>query len=114
MKPSKPKIAKVGHWRIPITWSSGSALLGDEEHQCQGIYFKAGEEIVIYSKLSKSEMAETLWHEIKHAIHDFYGISDDVLRQSKEEEYVDYSGKMEITFMMDNPKLMVWLLSQLK
>lgn len=49
---------------------------------------------------------ETLWHEIKHAIH----VSVDLGDESKEEDYCSRSAPAEIAVFLDNPSLrqIIW------
>ena len=45
---------------------------------------------------------ETLWHEVKHAIHNIADLGD----ESKEEEFVTRSAPLEIDTLRRNPGLM--------
>ena len=54
------------------------------------------------------KQVETLWHEVKHAVHKLADLGDD----SKEEEYCMRAAPLEISVMRDNPRLMELLLGK--
>ena len=58
--------------------------------------------IWIHTSTHKSLLAETLWHEVKHAINAFFDIDD----SSTEEEFVSLSAKGDIAVLRDNPLLL--------
>jgi hypothetical protein len=73
-----------------------------------GLTYSQKLKIVLKPGIVPTQMADTLWHEVKHAIidlfqHDEHGAWD-------EEEWVTKTASLEIMVLRDNPDLVAYLM----
>jgi hypothetical protein len=101
-----PTRIKVGHfvYRVERWRSEGEA--GDRWGECDH-----GELVIrLRPVIPGTQLADTLIHEILHAIHNVWGlrVGDD------EERIVAVTATALLTVFRDNPKLLAWLGANLK
>jgi hypothetical protein len=105
-----PKRIKVGAliYRVTAAWDDYGSL--GEDPDCYGHTDHKSLTITLNPRLCYGSLAETLWHEIKHAVCRVIGIPDgDAL---KEEPWVNMTSGMEWTVLRENPELVAFLLEE--
>lgn len=65
-------------------------------------------EIVIGPDEALGSQRETLWHEVKHAVHHLYGNSNETI---DDETHIRKMAPMELAVLRENPLLVAYLLS---
>lgn len=103
MKVEIPKQVKVGPHQVSI------AFVGELE-DCFGDYDKHKERIRVDTNISDTQIADTLLHEILHAVHYIYGIKD----EHEEEQIVTVTATALSQVIQDNPKVMKFITSKLQ
>lgn len=72
--------------------------------QCMGICFLDKSEIWLSPELHDQMLAETLLHEVLHAVHANFDLNDD----SDEESFTLLTARGIAQLWYDNPKLIAW------
>lgn len=98
-----PNQVKVGPHQVSIVW------VGEME-DCCGDYDKEKERIRVDTSMSDTQVADTLLHEILHAIHYIYGIKD----EHEEEQVVTVTATALSQVIQDNPDVVKFLIAKLK
>ena len=97
-----PKKVRVG-W---LTYSIG--VMDDDISQMVGAmgFVKSEEQVIkVARELPPQQLANTVLHEIVHAIHYQHGLTD----ESGEEEFTTMTTHGLCAFWQDNPEMMMWL-----
>lgn len=103
-----PRRVKVGHLTYRVSemdrkTAERSDIYGDMVASEASIRVKAG--------MAPGATAETLMHEIFHAIYDEWAIKS---AEDNEERLVDAFSKGMVTVMRDNPDVVRWFMSALR
>jgi len=107
-KVNLPKSVLVGSMRYSIEDMS------DDMHELAnalGLCDKTQLTIHIYPKQALPKLWATLWHEVKHAMHEESAIN---MKYDEEEEYVSNMERIECSVFKDNPTLMKNLIKVLR
>jgi hypothetical protein len=101
-----PNKAKINHLDYKIRWMTPAEFEacgndGECDHSAGVISLNPG--------MSRQQTAETLWHEIKHAIWHAFAFKP----SRSEERVVRAHAQFESGFMRDNPEIMRWIVRSL-
>ncbi len=97
-----PSVVRVGNLKYNVTVKPRIHM---DTLQCMGICHLDLGEIWVADYLKDDMLAETLLHEILHAIHAGYDLDDD----STEEEFTLSTARGLALLWRDNPKLVEWM-----
>ena len=106
-KPPLPKILRIGPYDIRV--SVLTAEVADVE-EIFGAYRHAAREIRLDVRRGSVDVAETLLHEINHAIWQTYALQE----RDSEERIVQALSTGQTQLLRDNPELVKWLAVALK
>lgn len=101
-----PKHVKVNHLDYKIRWMTAAEFQASgNDGECD----HSASLISLNPDMSRQQTAETLWHEIKHAIWHAFAVKP----SRSEERVVRAHAQFEAGVMRDNPDLMRWILRNL-
>lgn len=100
--PKMPEFVKVGfrQYRI-VEWSPRGAMAEGCSGQCD----LTMAEIRVFTGLGWNKAANTLLHEVLHAVWYFHGLSDD----DNQERYVNVIANGLSAVWVDNPDVITWI-----
>lgn len=106
---SMPKSVRVGFSTYKVT------LMAEDDASIHGICGATNADrqiITIAEKMSPQQTANTLLHEVIHAIHTIYGLTHRDQPPS-EEEYTNLTTNGLCAFFQENPECLNWIQSAL-
>lgn len=105
-----PKRLRIGHRFYSVRYLPAEELIADDGSPCNGLCVFDKSEILIWEGLKPDVLAETVLHEVLHAMHWEAGLTDD----SGEEAFTTLTAKSLCKFYQDNPTATRWVLACLK
>jgi hypothetical protein len=106
-----PKTVRVGPYTYTV--SQDVATLQAHEREKSGAFSGYTDHskllIVIGPDEAPDAQRETMWHEVKHAVHHLFHNSRD--EASSDEDHIRKMAPMELAVLRDNPTLVAYLLA---
>jgi hypothetical protein len=106
----RPELLAIGPYRVEVHQTPPKWNTLDEESGVMGLFRTSEYAIYLKPGMSPQVTADTLWHEVKHALVRLTSGSEAEHQTYSEEEWVAKTTTLEIMVLRDNRKLVNYLL----